>query len=250
MTIEQANNEITKIINNPGLTAEAKKSQVRIYQTYIMNSNSEQTIFTVMSKYIDLVNSFTKETDSSYPCYPNVVANERVLKTRIEESPVGQELKKRNINYNNKDLKLIYIPDYETRHQTNLDDIRNAIKLYDCIIELLNIKENQMMTIAHNLGELVDYKIIYKKYNEKYVDRSGKVAVKAIIKSPEQLTSDYQKAVIFINELCYHDGILNSETKKIAMELLSYLFDYYKSEDFKFPSVLIEQLNNQESKLS
>lgn len=243
MTIEEANNEILKISENPGLSSDAKKSRIRVYQTYIMSLNSEEEIFRAMKEYTASVGIFIRLTNGLYQCLPKVADNELFLRGYILESSVCKELAAKNINYTHTDLKLTYIPEYEARYNADLSDVSMAILLYDHILKIQNIKNNQITTVSHNLAELLSPEIIYKESRQKYVDRNGHVAVKTITKSKEQLEQDYQKAIIMINELYNHNMVLDNATKQIALDLIRDLFDSYQEDKFKFPSVLIDQID-------
>jgi len=250
MTIEQANNEIIKISNNPGLTSDAKKARIKVYQTYIMNTNSEIELYDAMKEYVNSVEPFIRLTNGLYQIIPCIRDNELFLRGYILESNVCKELEKRGITkYTHTDLKLTYIPDYEARHHTNLADVAIAIELYNYILKIIRMKDNQITTIAHYLAEIIDPKLIYKEISEKYI-KYGQVETKRIVKTPERLMQDFQKAIIYINELQLHNGILDSATKDLTIELIKTLFNYYRDNDFKFPSVLLEQSNNEENKIS
>lgn len=246
MNIEQIQEEMKKISDNPNLTNEEKISRIKVYQTYIESSIQEAKYNEQMVQFIQEANEFVNLTNGAYQIDEKLSENEMMLRGHILESELAKELNEKGIeDFTLGDLKTGYLPLYEQEHGVNLTDTKFAIGLYEKVEDIEKLEQKQMEIIERNLGDLLG-KDIVSKYEEKGIIKSdGQAVLEHTEKSNDNLQADYIKAMSKIDELYVNEGKLDLQTKNATTQMLNQLFTYYKNGNKKVPMNVVQQIQMQ-----
>lgn len=243
MNIEQIQEEMKKINENPNLMSEVKITRIRVYQTFIEQTVQEEKYNEEMLEFLQGASEMVRISGGSYQIEAKLDYNKLALKGSILDSDLVKDLNAKGIeDFSLVDLKTLYSPLYEQEHDVDMTETNLAMSLYSQVEDIEKTEQRQMEIISRNLGELLGKDIVSKTNEKGVIQRDGKTVVELTDKSEEQLEADYHTAMSKIDELYVNEGILDLPTKKVATQMLSQLFNYYKNGNKKVPINVVEQM--------
>lgn len=245
MNIEQLQSEMKVISENANLTNEEKMARIKIYQTYIEASIQNTKYNELMLDYIGKANDFVEVTQGAYQVEETLDDNKLGFKGHILDSDLVRELESRGITDYTIDELSQLASEYSVNFGKDISDINMAIDLYKKTDELEDIEKHQMETISRNLGDILGKDIVSNTTEKGIIQSDGKAIIQLNDKTPEQLQSDYHKALQKIDELYVNEGVLDLKTKNATTQMLNELFSYYTNGNKKVPMQVVEQMKIQ-----
>jgi hypothetical protein len=247
MNIEQLQNEIKAISENTNLTKEEKIARIKIYQAYIESSIQKAKYNELMLDYIGKATKLVSITKGAYQVDERLDDNKLGIKGHIDDSDLIKYLESSGITYYTIDELSQHAMEYAVKTGADISDINLAIDLYKKTDELEDIEKNQMKIISRNLGDILGKNIISKTTEKNVIQSDGKAVVQLTDKMPEEIQSDYHKAIQKIDELYVNEGVLDLKTKDATTQMLNELFNYYTKGNKKVPMKVVEQMQNQQT---
>ena len=150
----------------------------------------------------------------------------------IINSDECKELEKQNEFFTLSDLKT-FISEYSIEHDTTL--IQKVIEQYELTEQLNDLEEKNISKISYNLNKIIGDNIVLNKKQEFVSDNEGKLILKEIPKTIDQLKQDHKSALEKVEELFVNEGLIDRDSYMQLKTMVNKLFNIYIVENKKLP---------------
>ena len=211
-----------------------------IKQTQIESNSIEKIYNELLEIYMSKGFELEELSKNSFQLQETLESNEITLRHMIINSDECKELEKQNEFFTLSDLK-IFISEYSIEHDTTL--IKKVIEQYELTEQLNDLEEKNISKISYNLNKIIGNNIVLNKKQEFISDNDGKLILKEIPKTVDQLRQDHKIALEKAEELYINEGLLDRNSYIELRTMINNLFNRYITGNKKLPIDKYRSLN-------
>lgn len=203
-----------------------------IKQTQIESNSIEKIYNELLEIYMSKGFELEELTKNSFQLQETLESNEITLRHMIINSDECKELEKQNEFFTLSDLKN-FISEYSIEHDTTL--IQKVIEQYELTEQLNDLEEKNISKISYNLNKIIEDNIVLNKKQEFVSDNEGKLILKEIPKTIDQLKQDHKSALEKVEELFVNEGLIDRDSYMQLKTMVNKLFNIYIVGNKKLP---------------